>query len=124
MATSQDPFVLEQLRDLMLIRSVEWTEKRMFGGVCFLVDEKMFCGTFGGGVMLRVGPERVDDSVAIDGVEQVIHGGRKMTGFVRIENDMMENEEVVGALLDHCIAYNPIAKSSKKRKTKKSSRSK
>jgi len=105
----------------MLLRAVEWTEKQMFGGLCFLVDEKMFCGTFGGGVMMRVGPEHIDQCIAIDGVEQVIHGGRKMTGFVRVENDMMEEEQVISTLMDCCVDHNPRAKSSKKKKKKQTS---
>jgi hypothetical protein len=60
-------------------------EKKMMGGLCFMVDNTMCCTVSGrGGMLIRVGPEahaRVLEELHTSPVEM---RGRVMTGFVRV----------------------------------------
>ncbi|MCB9347510.1 MAG: hypothetical protein H6573_08325 [Lewinellaceae bacterium] len=56
-----DPFLLDRMRSILKAQNVDWAEKRMFGGDCFMVDDKMCFGTYKGGIMARVAPEEADE---------------------------------------------------------------
>ena len=42
-------------------KNIGYEHKRMFGGHCFMVDDKMLMGTYQGGLMVRVDPETMED---------------------------------------------------------------
>jgi hypothetical protein len=61
------------------------TEKRMFGGLAFLVEGHMAVAASGqGGLMVRVDPVRTAELVARDGVARMAMGGREMDGWLRV----------------------------------------
>ena len=68
-------------------------EKRMFGGLCFMVEGHMLCGVHKGGGMFRVGKPREDAALAIDGVTEMAFTGRKMGGFVEVSDDAMADDK-------------------------------
>jgi hypothetical protein len=61
------------------------TEKRMFGGVCFLLRGNMLCGTGGPGYMFRVGREQHGAAVRRKGAQPVRIRGRSFEGFVWVD---------------------------------------
>ena len=50
----------ERIADLLSIKGIDFEQKKMFGGLCFLVDDKMLAGTYKGGIMARVSPDEAD----------------------------------------------------------------
>jgi hypothetical protein len=90
-------------------------EKQMFGGIAFMVDDKMCFGTYKGGLMALVAPEEIDELTRRDGAAQMIHGGRPMTGYVFIEPEGYDAEADLEFWVDRCLAFNPRAKASKKK---------
>ncbi len=60
------------------------TEKKMFGGLAFLRDGKMFCGIVKDDLMVRVGPERYDAALAEAHVRPMDFTGRPMVGYVYV----------------------------------------
>ena len=111
-----DPLLLARIRNILTFKQVDWTEKRMFGGDCFMVDDKMCFGTYKGGLMARVDPQDVPTLTKRPGAEQMIHGGRPMTGYLFIESDGYATDTDLAFWIDHCLAFNPKAKSSKRKK--------
>lgn len=61
------------------------TEKRMFGGVCFLLRSQMLCGTGKQGFMFRVGRAQHARAVARRGASPVAMKGREFEGFVWVD---------------------------------------
>jgi hypothetical protein len=60
------------------------TEKRMFGGLAFLVGGNIAIAASGqGGILVRVGPERSDQLVATTKASVAIMRGRPMSGWLR-----------------------------------------
>lgn len=75
-------------------------EKRMFGGLCFLHDGNMIGGVSGqGGALMRVGKANAAEAEAIPGVAPMIHGGRRMGGFVRVSAEAWGDDAARGRLL-------------------------
>ena len=61
------------------------TEKRMFGGTCFLLRDNMLCGTGSGNFLFRVGKEAHAAAVKRRGAEAMVHNGRRMEGFIWVD---------------------------------------
>ena len=62
------------------------TERRMFGGLAFLVKGHMAVGASGqGGLLLRVDPGETDSVVCEDGVSRFEMRGRQMNGWVHVD---------------------------------------
>jgi TfoX/Sxy family transcriptional regulator of competence genes len=76
-----DEVLADRVRDAIGPRSGV-TEKKMFGGVAFLLDGKMFCGIAKDDLMVRVGPERYEASLAEAHVRPMDFTGRPMNGYV------------------------------------------
>jgi hypothetical protein len=58
------------------------SERRMFGGVCFLLRGNMLCGTSKGRLMVRVGIDQHAAALARAGARQMNFTGKAMKGFV------------------------------------------
>ena len=111
-----DEYLLERMRRIMDDLGAKWSEKKMFGGDCFMVDEKMCFGTYKGGLMARVDPERTLEYAGRKGADQMIHGGRPMTGYIFIEPEGFDSDEDLEYWISECLDFNPRAKASKKKK--------
>jgi hypothetical protein len=61
------------------------TEKRMFGGVCFLLREHMLCATGKTGFMFRVGKAQHASALRRRGATPVVMNGREFEGFVWVD---------------------------------------
>ena len=57
-------------------------EKRMFGGVAFLLRGHMFCGIVGSELMVRVGPDAYAAALAEAGVRPMDFTGKPLKGYV------------------------------------------
>ena len=61
------------------------TEKKMFGGLAFLIGGNMAIAASGqGGILVRVDPERSDELVATTRAETAVMRGRAMPGWLRL----------------------------------------
>src|SRR5258705_6573797 len=61
------------------------TEKRMFGGTCFLLRDHMLCGTGSGNFLFRVGKEAHAAAAKRRGAKVMVHNGRRMEGFIWVD---------------------------------------
>ena len=67
-------------------------EKKMFGGVAFLVDGHMACGIIRDELMVRVGPEAHAEAVAQPFARAMDFTKRPMRGFVQVRPDGFESD--------------------------------
>jgi TfoX/Sxy family transcriptional regulator of competence genes len=61
------------------------TEKRMFGGVCFLLRGNMLCGTAKKEFMFRVGKDQDAEALSRPGARPMDFTGKVMKGFVWVD---------------------------------------
>lgn len=81
------------------------TEKKMFGGICFLLNGHMLCGVHGGGGMARVGKEREAAALEHAGVTPLSFTGRRMGGMVDISDAALDDREIRSAVIDLATAF-------------------
>ncbi len=75
------------------------TERRMFGGLCFMLNGNMLCGVHKEGGMARVGKANEATALEIDGVDPLSFTGRKMGGMVDISAAAIEDERTLRKVL-------------------------
>jgi hypothetical protein len=66
------------------------SEKRMFGGICFLIDGNMVGGARrlnddDAHFLFRVGKDNEDEALGFAGTRPMVHGGRRMGGFIYLD---------------------------------------
>jgi hypothetical protein len=91
------------------------SEKRMFGGLAFMVDGKMCVGTLGSDLMARVGPANYKAALAEPHVQEMDFTGRPLTGFVRVDAEGVTEEADLQRWCDLSVAFARSAEPSKKR---------
>ena len=75
------------------------TEKKMFGGLCFLLNGNMICGVHKDGGMARVGKDNEPAALEFDGIEPLSFTGRPMGGMVAMSPEAIENPKIRKAIL-------------------------
>jgi TfoX/Sxy family transcriptional regulator of competence genes len=69
------------------------TEKKMFGGLAFLIGGNMAVAASGqGGLLVRADPETSDTLLASKGVEPMEMRGRQMLGWLRVDDDVVRTK--------------------------------
>lgn len=87
-----DVELADRLREA-LAGQPDLTEKRMFGGLAFLLAGNMVAAASGrGGLMLRVDPERAEDLLADPRASRMVMGGREMDNWLRVALDADDDE--------------------------------
>ena len=70
-------------------------EKRMFGGLSFLVNGNMAVAASGqGGLLARVDPAESAELVAATPAEEMVMRGRSMKGWLRLDSKDVEGGEL------------------------------
>lgn len=81
------------------------TEKRMFGGLAFLVGGRMALAASGhGGLMLRVDPVDRDALTADGRATPFVMRGREMAGWLLVQVDDDTDEDELGRWVEHGVA--------------------
>ena len=81
------------------------TEKRMFGGLCFMLNGNMLCGVDKNGGMARVGKDHEAEALKLPGIEPLSFTGRKMGGMVDINPEAIEDEATLRAVLKLALEF-------------------
>ena len=68
-------------------------EKKMFGGLAFMVRGHMCCGIVGKDLMVRVGADQHEDALSLPHARPMDFTGRPMKGFVFVESDGLDSNE-------------------------------
>ncbi|PKN68214.1 MAG: RNA methyltransferase [Deltaproteobacteria bacterium HGW-Deltaproteobacteria-15] len=63
-----------------------FVEKKMFGGVCFLLRGNMACGVLNDDLIVRVGPEKYKDFLQLPNTREFDITGRPMKGWVMVSS--------------------------------------
>jgi hypothetical protein len=81
------------------------TEKRMFGGLCFLLNGNMVCGTLKSSALFRVGKPNDAAALAIPGTTPMIQRDRRMAGFVELPTEDCADDRRRGTLSAMALAF-------------------
>lgn len=97
------------------------SEKKMFGGLCVLVNGNMCCGIVKDELMLRVGADGYDEALAEPHAREMDFTGRALKGMIYVSCEGFAEDEDLAAWLDRAdrFARSLPAKAEKKAKPSK-----
>jgi TfoX/Sxy family transcriptional regulator of competence genes len=81
------------------------TERKMFGGLCFMVNGAMCCGVLGKDLIVRVGPERNADALAQPNARPFDFTGRPSKGIVYVSPRGVGDDAALEAWLRRGLSF-------------------
>jgi hypothetical protein len=94
----------ERIREA-LRRRQGFVEKKMFGGVGFLLHGNMCCGVWKASLIARIGADAYADALGEDYVREFDITGRAMTGWVMVEPDGIRDDAAMRMWLDRASSF-------------------
>lgn len=105
--------IRESLNEVLNVK-----EKKMMGGLTFMVNDKMCVGIFKDELMCRIDPDVQEEALSMQGCRLMEFTGRPMHGFVLVNDSGMKSKKQFDYWMRHCLDFNRRAKPSKKKSDK------
>jgi TfoX/Sxy family transcriptional regulator of competence genes len=109
-------YLADRVRLSIKENNTGFEEKKMFGGLCFFVDEKMCAGVFKEELMVRIAPENEAKYLREEDCRMMDEDGHSMKGFLMVSSEGTDMDDDLDKWIKRCLDFNPRAKSSKKKK--------
>src|SRR6476660_5575805 len=106
----------DRVREMIAPDHKNIEEKRMFGGLCFMVNDKMCVGVEKHRLMVRFDPALTDEVMQLPGTSPMDFTKRVMKGFLFVDAAAVAEDEPLEYWLSLALDYNKTAKPSRKRK--------
>jgi len=113
-----DPKLADRIRKIVMNRK-GFAEKKMFGGLTFMLNNNMLCGVETHRLMVRVGPEQHDELLKKPGAALMDLTGKPMLGFLFVNPDGVRTDRQLAFWIDRAHQYVsalPVKKPSSKSK--------
>jgi TfoX/Sxy family transcriptional regulator of competence genes len=81
------------------------SERKMFGGIAFMLNGNMFCGITRDDLMVRVGPERFDEALGAPGARPMDFTGRPMKGMAFVGSEGYATDEQLRGWVEHTLEF-------------------
>jgi TfoX/Sxy family transcriptional regulator of competence genes len=81
-----DEDLAQRVREVLAARA-EVSERKMFGGIAFMLAGNMACGVLGDELIVRLGDEEGEMALAEDGVRPFDFTGKPMKGIVYVSSE-------------------------------------
>jgi len=100
-----DEELAERIRELLADEQFV-TEKKMFGGLAFLIGGNMAIAASGqGGALVRCDPDETDALVAATGAETMVMRGREMHGWLRVSAEHLRTKRELSRWVEVGTSY-------------------
>jgi hypothetical protein len=83
----------------------ELDERKMFGGLAFMLRGHMCCGILGAELMARVGAEHYEETLALPYARVMDFTGRPSKGMVMVAAAGVETDDELDAWVQRCVAF-------------------
>ena len=113
-----DTFLADRVAQFFNEKSIHFEARKMFGGLCYMIDDKMCVGVMGNEIMARIDPEMYQESLLKEGCKEMNFTGRPMKGFVFLTDAAIDLDIDLNYWLQLALDFNPKAKASPKKKKK------
>ncbi len=111
-----DEKLADRVREFISLTHPITEEKRMFGGLCFMVNDKMCVGVESERLMLRVHPSLTDELLEKEGCQPMNFTGKTMKGFLFVDKSVLATKKQLSSWLQLALDYNPYARASARKK--------
>lgn len=114
-----DDHLAKRVREYLAgLTGIEVEEKTMFGGLAFLVNDKMCVNVTEEGLMCRFDPELTEELSERKGFSPMIMKGSVLKGYCNVDPDGCKQKKDLAFWIDCCLDFNEKAKSSRKNNKK------
>ncbi|MBL7742620.1 MAG: TfoX/Sxy family protein [Chitinophagaceae bacterium] len=103
-----------RMREIIAESHKKVEEKKMFAGLCFMVNDKMCIGVHEDRIMVQLDPAVFDDVIEKEGCEPMNFTGKVMRGFVFVNESVLKTKKQLDYWVQLGLSFNKFAKSSKK----------
>lgn len=101
-----DERLADEIRERLARVAGEVTEKRMFGGLGFMIDGNLtVAASRRGGILVRTDPADAKETAALPGVEAMEMRGRPMPGWFFVTADALTAEADLDAWVTRALAF-------------------
>jgi hypothetical protein len=100
-----DEELADRVREALASAGLTPAEKKMFGGLSFLVGGNMCCGVMGADLLARVGPDAAEGALAEPATRPFEMGQRTSRGWVLVGPDGIATDEALAAWVGRSLAY-------------------
>jgi len=105
-----DETLAQRMRDLFESKGVPTQEKKMFGGLTFMVRGNMCVGVIGEELMIRVGKEQNDEALAQPHARPMDFTGKPMDGYVYVESEGLASDAELAEWVERGLTFNATLK--------------
>ncbi|HTH81427.1 MAG TPA: TfoX/Sxy family protein [Mucilaginibacter sp.] len=103
----------DKIREALSVYDLSIEEKKMFRGICFMVDDKMCVCASGDEMLCRIGPA-YKEALEQHGVRGMIRNGKALKDFVFVSDEAMKTKKEFDSWISQALAFNKFAKATKK----------
>lgn len=97
--------VADRIRDILVIEISETLpEKKMFGGLSFMLDGNMLVGVLNDDAVFRIGPEQYEKAITHEHVRPMDFTGKPMVGYIYVSADEVD-DDVLKDFVEQSIAF-------------------
>jgi TfoX/Sxy family transcriptional regulator of competence genes len=80
-------------------------ERRMFGGLAFMIQGHMTAGVQGSELVARVGRDVAAELLLCDHVRAMDFTGKPLPGYLYVASEALESDATLDAWLNRCLAH-------------------
>jgi len=106
----------DSTREIIALTHKKVVEKKMFGGLCFMVNDKMCVGVEKERLMVRLDPLLFDEVMEKEGCKPMDFTGKIMKGYVFVDIEALNTKKKLDYWIQLALEFNKKAKASKKKK--------
>ena len=102
-----DELLADRIEQALKHKNVSFYDKKMFGGIAFMVNDKMCVGVIKENLMVRLNPDFHNEATTRKGCRTMDFTNRPMKGFVYVEPQGIDMDEDLEYWIDKALEYNP-----------------
>ncbi|MCX6317600.1 MAG: TfoX/Sxy family protein [Bacteroidetes bacterium] len=108
----------DRVREMLSEAQTRIEEKKMFGGLCFMVNDKMCVGVESERLMVRLDPALQEQVLEKEGAKPMDFTGKIMKGYVFVDIEALNTQKKLSYWITLALDYNKVAKAAKKKNKK------
>ena len=109
-------YLSDRITQVLKQKGIPFEDKKMMGGIAFMVDDKMCVGVVKDNLMARIDPAIYQEALERKGCKPMDFTGKAMKGFVFVEPEGTDLDSDLESWIDLALEFNPRARSSKRKK--------
>jgi TfoX/Sxy family transcriptional regulator of competence genes len=108
----------DRTREIIALTHKNVEEKKMFGGLCFMVNDKMCLGVEQERIMVRLDLAKYEEAMEQEGCKPMDFTGKVMKGYVFVDMDALNTKKKLEYWVALALEFNKKAKASPRKKKK------